>query len=118
MTPARHLILGMVLTGSAGLIDVVGFIDLHQHDREVARDPVGPERRGSLGLPHQHVGRCTQRASGVQDRPTKGLEQVRFVGSDAKVAQLDLSLGPGQCGGALEGRDIVILVGEVEDAGS
>ena len=28
MTPARHLILGMVLTGSAGLIDVVGFIEL------------------------------------------------------------------------------------------
>jgi uncharacterized membrane protein YoaK (UPF0700 family) len=28
VTPARHLILGMVLTGSAGLIDVVGFIEL------------------------------------------------------------------------------------------
>lgn len=28
MTTARHLILGMVLTASAGLIDVVGFIEL------------------------------------------------------------------------------------------
>ena len=28
MTPARHLALGMALTASAGLIDVVGFIEL------------------------------------------------------------------------------------------
>ncbi|WP_297104860.1 YoaK family protein [uncultured Devosia sp.] len=28
MTPTRHLVLGMVLTGSAGLIDAVGFIEL------------------------------------------------------------------------------------------
>ncbi|MBJ6986195.1 YoaK family protein [Devosia sp. MC521] len=28
MTPAKHLILGMVLTGAAGLVDIVGFIEL------------------------------------------------------------------------------------------
>jgi uncharacterized membrane protein YoaK (UPF0700 family) len=28
MTPARHLILGMVLTGAAGFVDVIGFIEL------------------------------------------------------------------------------------------
>lgn len=28
MTPARHLVLGMVLTGAAGFVDAVGFIEL------------------------------------------------------------------------------------------
>ncbi|ODT69184.1 MAG: hypothetical protein ABS75_18050 [Pelagibacterium sp. SCN 63-23] len=28
MTPARHLVLGMVLTGAAGLVDAIGFIEL------------------------------------------------------------------------------------------
>jgi len=28
MTPARHLVLGMVLTGAAGFVDAIGFIEL------------------------------------------------------------------------------------------
>ena len=98
--------------------DVFGLIDLDQHDGEVPRDPVDPECRGSFRLPHEHVRGGAQGAIGVQNRAAEDLEQVRFVVSDAKVVQLDLGLRPGHCGSALEGRNIVILVGEVDDAGS
>ena len=44
----------------------------------------------------------------------EALEEVRLVGADAEMVELHLRLRPGQRDRALEGRRVVVLVGQVE----
>src|SRR4030095_11267637 len=44
------------------------------------------------------------------------LEEVGFVGADAKMTKLDLGLSPGQRGSPFERRQILVLIGQVDRA--
>ena len=94
--------------------DVLGLVDLHQHDRQVARDPVRPQRVGAARVAREHVRRRPQRPVRVEDAAGQALEEMRLVGRDAEVVQLHLRLRPGQRGRAVERRRIAVLLREVE----
>ena len=56
-----------------------------------------------------------QRGVGIEDARREPLEEVRLVGRDPEVAQLDLRLRPREARDALERRGVPVLVGERED---
>ena len=58
--------------------------------------------------------RRPQRRVRVEDPVGQALEEVRLVGVDPEVMELDLGLRPGQGRGPLEGGRLAVLVGEVE----
>ena len=94
--------------------DVVGVMDLHEDDGKVPRDAVRPERSDSFRPARKHLGGGAQRRIQIQDGRAERLEQLRFSRVDAEVAKLDLCLRAGECGDALERRDVVVRVREVE----
>ena len=94
--------------------DVLGLVDLHEHDREVAGDPVRPQRVGTTHLTREHTRRWPQRPVRVHHAAGEALEEVRLVGTDTEVMLLNLCLRPGQRRGALERRRIAIFFGEVQ----
>ena len=93
------------------------FIDPHQHDRQIARDSVGPQLRGAALASPQHVGGRPQGRIGIEHAICQALEQMRFVGADAQVMELHLRLGPRERHRALEGVGVVMLVRQVECLG-
>ena len=94
--------------------EVLRLVDLHEDDRQVAGDAVGPERGRATGVTAEHGRRRPQRPLGVEHAPGQALEQVRLVGADAEVMELHLGLGPRQRGRALERGRVAVLVGEVQ----
>ena len=56
-----------------------------------------------------------QRGIGIEDARRQPLEEVRLVGRDPEVAQLDLRLRPREARHALERRRVAVLGGERED---
>ena len=77
--------------------------------------PSSPEPGRPALVPCQELGRRPQRRIRVEDPVREALEQVRLVGLDPEVVQLDLGLRPGEGRGALEGGRLAVLVGQVED---
>src|SRR5712691_11892220 len=74
--------------------DVLGLVDLNQYDREVARNPVSPERVGTTRVTREHVRGGPERPVRIEHATGEALEEVRFVGTDAEVMLLDLRLRP------------------------
>ena len=58
--------------------------------------PCAPEGRGAPAVSHKRLDRGPQGRIGVEDARREPLEEVRLVGRDPEVAQLDLRLRPGQ----------------------
>ncbi len=77
--------------------------------------PMPPQGRGPPAVPRQGLERRPQRRVGIEDARRQLLEEVRLVGRDPEVAQLDLRLRPGEARRALEHRRVAVLVGERED---
>ena len=76
-----------------------------------------PQRaEGPWRLRSERLDRGAQRRIGIQDARREPLEEVRLVGGDAEVAQLDLRLRPGEARDAVERGRIPVLVGERERA--
>ena len=63
----------------------------------------------------QQTLRRPQRSVRVEDPVGQPLEEVSFVGLDAQVMQLDLSLRPRQDRRAFERGRLAVFVGQVED---
>ena len=107
-----------VLVGAEQLADdveVLGLVDPHQDDGQVARDAVGPEAGCSALVAGQQARRRPQRRVRVEDPVGQALEEVGLVGLDAQVMELDLGLRPGQGRRAFEGGRLAVLVGQVQD---
>ena len=94
--------------------DVVEIVDLEQHDRQIARDPLAPDGRGRAAAAPDRARRRSQRCVGVQHVPGQALEQRRVRRRDAQVAQLDLGLRPRESACPGEGVRIAVLVQQVE----
>ena len=77
--------------------------------------PYGHSPGAPRSVAGEHVRRRPQRRIRVQDPVGEALEEVRLVGVDAEVVELDLGLGPGEDRGPLERGRLAVLVGEVED---
>ena len=77
-------------------------------------DAVRPQRGRPAGLTAQHGRRRPQRPVGEEHAPGQALEEMRLIGADAEVMQLNLGLRPGQRGRAREGGRIAVLVGQVQ----
>src|SRR5665811_1894436 len=107
-----HPPVGMRADQLAYGLQVFGLINPAQHHRQVARDTVRPKRRWAEIVPFQDFRRRSQRQVRVHYAIGETLEQVGFVRRYAEMMKLNLSLGPGQGGGTLERRDIVVLIGE------
>ncbi len=93
---------------------VVGLVDSHEHDREVAGYPVSPQRSGALRLTRKDLRGRPQGPIRVENAAGEALEKMRLVRADAEVVLLHLRLRPGQGCGAVERRRIVIFLGEGE----
>ena len=74
-----------------------------------------PQGRGPPAAARQGLERRPQRRVGIEDARRQLLEEVRLVGRDPEVAQLDLRLRPGEARHALERRRVAVLGGERED---
>ena len=86
--------------------------------RTIGRSPEMPcgHRPGApRSFRASRLGRRPQRRIRVEDPVGEALEEVRLVGLDPEVVELDLGLRPGEGRGALEGGRLAVLVGEVED---
>jgi hypothetical protein len=93
---------------------VAGLVDLHQHDRQVARDAERPELcRAALVAP---LDRRRRAQSGIpeDDVVRELLEEPRLVGLDPEVVQIDLRSG--QAGVAARSNAVAsqLLVDRVE----
>ena len=95
-------------------VEVFRLVDSHEHDRQVTGDAVRPQARCPAVVAFQQGGRRPQRRVRVEDPVRQSLEQVRLVGVDAEVLQLDLCLRPRQDRGALVDGGLAVLVGEVQ----
>ena len=73
-------------------------------DRQVAGDAVRPEAGGAPLVPREPSRRRPQGPVREEDPVGEALEEMRLVGLDAEVVELDLGLGPRQGGRPLEGR--------------
>ena len=96
-------------------LQVFGLIDPAQHNRQVAGDTVRPKRRWSEIVPFQDFGRRPQRQVRVDDAIGETLEQVRLVRRNSEMVELNLSLGPSQCGRTFESRNIMMLIGQADN---
>ena len=95
------------LADDAGILDLV---DAHQHDRQVARDALRPQRRRRRQAAPDRVGRRAQRRVGIEDVARQALVEAGLGRADVEMAQLHLRLRPGERGGALEGVGVLVLV--------
>ena len=96
-------------------VEVLGLVDPHHDDGQVARDAVGPEAGRSPLVAGQQAGRRPQRRVRVEDPVGQALEEVGLVGLDPEVVELDLGLRPGEGRRPLEGGRLAVLVGQVQD---
>ena len=106
-----------VLVGAQQLADdlqILDVVDPNQHDGQVARDPVRPQRGRAALASAEHLGSRAQRRVGVEDAIREALEELRFVRPDTEMTELHLRLGPRQRDGALEGGRVMVLVDQVE----
>src|SRR3990170_2261211 len=94
-------------------VDILRLVDAGQYDRQIARYAMRPQRRAFKRAVAECLGRWTQRRIGVQHGIGQSLEQLRFVGPDTEVMQLDLRLRPGQREGALKHSRVTVLVGKL-----
>ena len=107
-----------VLVGAEQLpddVEVLGLVDPHQDDGQVARDAVGPQAGRPALVAGQQARRRPQRRVRVEDPVGQALEEVGLVGLDPQVVELDLGLRPGQGRRPLEGGRLAVLVGQVQD---
>ena len=93
---------------------VLGLVDLNEHDREVARNPVSPQRVGAARMTREDVRGGPERPVRVENAARETLEEMCLVRADPEVVLLNLRLRPRQCRGAVERRRIAILFGEAE----
>ena len=106
-----------VLVGAKQLSDdvqVIGTVDPDHDDRHVAGDASGPESGCPSLVACHEPRRRSKRWVRVDDPIGEPLEEVRLIGLDAQVMQLDLGLRPGQGQGPLEGRRFAVLVSQVQ----
>src|SRR5665647_84311 len=96
-------------------LQLCGLIDAAQHDRQVTRDAVRPKRRWSEIVSFQDFRRWPQRRVRVDDAIGETLKEVCLVRCYSDMVQLNLSLGPGQRGGAFESRNIAVLIGQADN---
>jgi hypothetical protein len=94
----------------AHLREVGDVVDAQQHDRQVARDRVGPQARLRSRPARDRARRRAEAGVGVQERRREALEVRRLLGADVEEAELDLGLGPRERLGAVEGAAVVVLV--------
>ncbi len=85
-------------------------LDLHQSDRKIAGDAVGPEPGLAAAVFGQLLRRRTQRGIDVEQTIGQTLEEMRLVLCDPEVVQLDLGLGPGQRALSLEGCPLAVFL--------
>src|SRR5437588_11726880 len=88
--------------------NVLDVVDPHQNDRNVAGNALSPERCWAAAASANDIGRRTRRRIGVEHVSREALKEARLVSLDAQMIQLDLRLGPSQCGGTLECIGVVM----------
>ena len=106
-----------VLVGAQELshdLHVLELVDLDQHHREIARDPVRPQGVGPARVTCEHLRGRPQHPVRVEDEAAEALKEMRFVGPHAEVMLLHLSLRPRQRRGAVERGGVVILLGQID----
>ena len=96
-------------------VEVLGFVDPHHDDGQVARDAVGPQAGCPPLVTGQQARRRPQRRVRVEDPIGEALEQRGLVGLDPQVMELHLGLRPGQGRRTFEGGRFTVLVGQVQD---
>jgi hypothetical protein len=95
-------------------LQITGFIDADQNDRQVAGDSVRPKHRRRAATPREHLGGWSQCRVHKQYSISESLEEVCFAGADSEMPELNLSLSPSQCGSAIERRGVAMLVHEIK----
>ena len=106
-----------VLVGAQQLSDdvqIIWTVDPDHDDRHIAGDASGPESGCPSFVACHHPRRRPQRWVRVDEPIGEPLEQVRLIGLDAQVMQLDLGLRPGQGQGPVEGGRFAVLVSQVQ----
>ncbi len=94
--------------------EVVGIVDAHQHDRQVARNAMGPKCLLAAVATTQHVRRWPQGGIVVEQVAGQALEVACFVRRDTQVMQFHLALRPGERRGTIERRRVTVLVHQVQ----
>ena len=85
--------------------------------RTIGRSPEMPcaqRADGPRRVPSQHLRRGAQRGIGVEDAVRESLEEMRLVGSMPRWCSWTCAWVQARVDGALEGRRVAVLVGEVE----
>ena len=103
---------GVHLDEGAEPIEVVHRRDPEQQDREVARDPVGPEPGLRADVSLADVGGRGQPGVAVEQPPGQFLGRERLLPAQPEVAQLDQPVGRGEVEGALRGVGVVVALGQ------
>ena len=88
--------------------------DAHQYDRLVAGDAEPPQVRLPLTVGSDDRRRRPQRRAGVEDECRQSLEEVRLLGRQFQVAELDLRVRPRQLERPRHAVRVVVLIGQRE----
>src|SRR5437868_14450331 len=87
-------------------------MNAHKDDWRVAGYPVPPKSWLPLLVGRQHAGVGAEVRAGIKNKRRQPLEEVNVLGRNLQVAQLDLTMRPGQLEGADNGRVVVVLAGQ------
>ena len=97
-------------------VDVAGLADLHQHDRQVARNRIAPQARLAAPVAQQHRTVGAQRRLRIGHRAGQPRVQLGVGLGRVQLAQHDLAVRPGELEDAV-GEPAVDVFGEQRDAG-
>src|SRR5207302_3884936 len=100
---------GMRLEELANQGQFIGFRDAGEHDRPVARNPVPPEGLLTLAVVGDGTG-GTETLTGINNVGGQALIEVKVLGGDAQVPELNLAMGPGQLESPVHAVKVVILI--------
>jgi hypothetical protein len=95
-------------------LQVAGFIDANQNNRQVAGDPMDPKHRRGSAASLDYLGGWPRPRIGKEHTASEALEEVRFSGANSEMTELHLSLSPSQCRRAIERAGVAMPVHKIE----
>ncbi len=93
---------------------VLGIRNPEQDDRQITRDAMWPTPRLRAGPGRDAGARGAQASIGTDQHPAQTLKIGGSGVGNPQMAQLHLSLGPGQGDGAIKGRRITMAIDQIQ----